>query len=114
MGRQPIDGRAGAVGRGALGLWVESGGVPVSSVEAFPPPTVLVCQTIDGNNIRQGPGTEYAVVTQSTAQMTYEVFQVQTLTSGGTPGDWYHVRWPGSADTGWLWADLMSTCALPE
>lgn len=98
---------------GAFGLWVESGGVPVSAVGAFPPPTVLVCQTIDGNNIRQGPGTEYAVVTQSSAGTTYEVFQVQTLTSGSTPGDWYHIRWAGSAETGWLWADLMSTCAPP-
>jgi murein DD-endopeptidase MepM/ murein hydrolase activator NlpD len=91
------------------GLWLGGSAQPLSSVMAEPPPTLLICTTIDGNNIRVGPGTEYAVVTQTQAQIVYEVFQVRTLTSGGTPGDWYHLRW-GDGATGWLWAELMTSC----
>lgn len=92
------------------GLWVGGSAQPLSAVMAEPPSTVARCSTIDGNNIRNGPGTEYAVVTQTQAQTVYEVFQMRTLTSGGTPGDWYHIRWGDGVVTGWLWAELMTTC----
>jgi hypothetical protein len=56
------------------------------------------------------PGTQYTIVTESNAQNNYEVFQIQPITGGNTPGDWYHIRWPGAESTGWIWSDLMTTC----
>lgn len=92
-------------------LWVmDDAGYPISAVVAHPPPTLLTCQTIDGNNIRGGPGTEHPVVRKSSAGETYQVFQVRNLTTGGALGDWYHVRWSEPDVTGWLWADLMTDC----
>jgi hypothetical protein len=74
----------------------------------------MQCTTIDGNNIRSGPGTEYALVTKSAATVLYEVFQVQQIQTGDTPGDWYHVRWPEANTSGWIWADLMTNCTSIE
>jgi murein DD-endopeptidase MepM/ murein hydrolase activator NlpD len=96
-----------------MGLWLGGVASPLAAITAAPPPTLLICQTVDGNNIRSGPGTEYAVVGQTTAQTRYEVFQAQTLTSGGTPGEWYHMRWMENQVTGWIWADLMASCTPP-
>jgi murein DD-endopeptidase MepM/ murein hydrolase activator NlpD len=91
-------------------LWVSQNEQPLSAVIAAPPPTLMTCQTIDGNNIRTGPGTNYSVVTKSSATETYQVFQSQRVETGGTPGDWYHIRWSEPQLTGWIWADLMPTC----
>ncbi|MCA9895414.1 MAG: M23 family metallopeptidase [Anaerolineae bacterium] len=91
-------------------LWVGDNLRPISAVEAFPPSTQMVCETREGNNIRSGPGTNYEVVTKSSSDIHYEVFQIQTILAGETPGDWYHIRWSESASTGWIWSDLMTTC----
>ncbi len=97
-----------------VSLWIGGSERPVASVTAAPPPTLMTCQTIDGNNIRGGPGTEYEVVEKSLSAVDYEVFQIQRLETGGTPGDWYHIRWPESQITGWIWSDLMATCTTPS
>ncbi len=95
---------------GEAGLWIGGSERPQSAVVAFPPPTLLMCQTADGNNIRSGPGTEYPLVIKTSAQTSYEVFQVRQIETGAVPGEWYQVRWAGMAVTGWIYADLM-TCA---
>ncbi len=91
-------------------LWIGGNAYPIAAVIAYPPPTQWVCQTIDGNNIRSGPGIAYDVVAKSTAQTDYEVFQVQHVEIDQAPGDWYHIRWPDSDITGWMWSDLMNDC----
>jgi murein DD-endopeptidase MepM/ murein hydrolase activator NlpD len=90
-------------------LWVGGASQPLAAVEAFPPPTLMTCETQAGNNIRRGPDTGYDVVTKSEAGTVYEVFQVKTVPSGETPGEWYHVRWNGGA-SGWIYAELMNAC----
>ncbi|MBK8022576.1 MAG: M23 family metallopeptidase [Chloroflexi bacterium] len=97
-----------------MGLWIGGTAHPQAAALAFPPPTLLVCQTLEGNNLRGGPGTDFAAVGKSTAQAAYEVFQVQRVEGGNAPGDWYHVRWAGSDATGWIWSDLMTECAQVE
>ncbi len=103
----PWDTRASSTG---IGLWIGTGDQPEAAVAAMPPPTQQLCQTVDGNNLRSGPGTNYAIVTRSAAGATYEVFQVIAVVTGDTTGDWYHVRWEGSETTGWIWANLMTNC----
>jgi murein DD-endopeptidase MepM/ murein hydrolase activator NlpD len=103
----PWDARLAA---GGTSLWLGEANRPTASVLAFPPPTLLNCETVDGNNLRRGPGTQYEIATRTVAGLTYEVFQVQRIETGGTPGDWYHVRWTGALETGWIWSDLMSVC----
>ncbi|GEM_PF-1077022 len=92
------------------GLWHGTVDQPEAAVAAMPPSTQQFCYTVEGNNLRSGPGTHYHVVTRSVAEITYEVFQVITVDTGDTTGDWYHVRWDGSETTGWIWASLMTTC----
>jgi murein DD-endopeptidase MepM/ murein hydrolase activator NlpD len=90
-------------------LWVGGVSRPLAAVVAFPPPTLMTCETQAGNNIRRGPGTDYDIVAKSEAGTAYSVFQVQAVQSGGTPGDWYHVRW-GESMSGWIYAELMPDC----
>ncbi|MEO1163578.1 MAG: M23 family metallopeptidase, partial [Chloroflexota bacterium] len=93
------------------GLWIVADGRPLAAPIAFPPPILLTCQSPTGNNIRSGPGTNYDVVTQTTENTIYEVTQIQTLTTGAVPGDWYQIQWDEGASTGWLWSELMTGCA---
>jgi len=94
------------------GLWITDGTIPIASVVAFPPPTLLTCQTISGNNIRSGPDVTFDIVAKSEEVLTYEVFQIQTIASNQAPGEWYHVRWQNSEISGWIWADLMNDCSI--
>lgn len=89
-------------------LWL-GGAQPLAAVVAAPPPTQLTCQTAAGNNIRSGPATDFAVITQTTADTAYEVIHIQTIATGTAPGAWYLVRWSAGA-TGWVFADLMTSC----
>ncbi|MAU13676.1 MAG: hypothetical protein CL607_27920 [Anaerolineaceae bacterium] len=91
-------------------LWIGDTVRPQAADEDFPPPTRMVCETIDGNNIRSGPGTNFDIVTKSSSDIRYEVFQIQTIVAGETPGDWYHIRWSDSEPAGWIWSDLMTIC----
>lgn len=91
-------------------LWVDGSDRPLAAAVAFPPPALLTCTTSDGNNIRRGPGTEHEVAAKSEAALMYEVFQVETIESGGTPGEWYHVRWGDAGASGWLYAALTTDC----
>lgn len=93
-----------------VSLWIGGSAHPESAVLAAPPPTQMICQTIDGNNIRTGPGTEFEAVGKTVAGVDYAVFQVQRLETGSTPGDWYHIRWSEPELSGWIWADLMPNC----
>jgi murein DD-endopeptidase MepM/ murein hydrolase activator NlpD len=97
---------------GESGLWLGAPNRPnaVPQLAADSTLAQFVCQTGTGNNIRSGPGTDYALVEKTVAGTDYTVFQVQPITSGAAPGDWYHVRWPGSEVTGWLWSELMTGC----
>lgn len=55
----------------------------------------------DRINLRSGPGTEYAVVTQ--------VDQGSALRVVGRRGDWYRVQVPGGRkDTAWIYKTLVS------
>jgi SH3-like domain-containing protein len=97
------------------GLWVMANTEddmvkPVSAVVAFPPLTRFICQTPAGNNIRSGPGVSYDIVTKSSADIAYEVFQVQVVTGGDVPGEWYQMRWDEGRMSGWIWSGLMSDC----
>jgi MoaE-MoaD fusion protein len=89
-------------------LWI-GGSQPLAAVVAAPPPAQLTCQTAAGNNIRSGPGTDFAVVSETTAATPYEVIHIQTVSTGMASGAWYFVRWSAGA-TGWIFADLMTTC----
>jgi len=92
------------------GLWIGGAEYPVAAIDAFPPPTLFICQTAAGNNIRSGPGVSHEIVTETTADTDYEVFQIQNVLNDAVPGDWYHLRWQGSDNTGWIWSELMSEC----
>lgn len=94
-------------------LWIGNTS-PVSAITAFPPPTLFICQTIAGNNIRSGPEVTFDIVAKSDEALSYDVFQIQTVVSDQAPGDWYHVRWTGSDITGWIWSDLMTECVSSE
>jgi len=92
-------------------LWIGGNESPLSAVEAYPPPTQLICETISGNNVRSGPGVAYDVLTTTTEETLYEVFQVQAVVIDQAPGDWYHIRWAGTDQTGWIWSELMTDCS---
>lgn len=100
----PWDNRTGE------GLWIGGNESPVAAVTAFPPPTLMLCRTVDGNNIRRGPDITYEAFARTVNTIEYEVFQIQSVTTGEAPGDWYHIRWAESAETGWIWSDLMTEC----
>ena len=92
------------------GLWVGGNDRPISAVEAFPPPAQLICQTINGNNIRAGPGIAYDIVSTTSERIIYEVFQIQNIVNDDVPGDWYHIRWENSDVQGWIWSGVMTDC----
>jgi murein DD-endopeptidase MepM/ murein hydrolase activator NlpD len=100
----PWDNRAGE------SLWIGGNESPIAAVNAFPPPTLMLCHTVDGNNIRRGPDTSYEAFAKTISTIEYEVFQIQAVTNGEVNGDWYHIRWAGSEETGWIWSDLMNEC----
>jgi murein DD-endopeptidase MepM/ murein hydrolase activator NlpD len=100
----PWDNRAGE------SLWIGGNTSPIAAVTAFPPPTLMLCRSVDGNNIRRGPDTSYEAFAKTESVIEYEVFQIQVVTNGEVNGDWYHIRWSGSEETGWIWSDLMSEC----
>lgn len=102
------------LGTSGENLWVGDSAHPLAAVVAFPPPVLMTCRTQDGNNLRSGPGTEYAVVAKSEAAVTYAVFSVRTVQSGGTPGDWYHVRWGDDRLSAWIYAELVTACTPVE
>jgi murein DD-endopeptidase MepM/ murein hydrolase activator NlpD len=97
---------------GESGLWIGTPDRPnvVPQLTADVMTAQFICLTGTGNNIRSGPGTDYALVEKTTSDTEYTVFQVQPVQGGAAPGDWYHVRWPGSEVTGWLWSELMTGC----
>ncbi|MBK9124560.1 MAG: M23 family metallopeptidase [Chloroflexi bacterium] len=92
------------------GLWIGGAAYPSAAVTTAPPAPQRVCRTIDGNNIRRGPGTEYDVIAKSQSQVDYEVYQIQAVQAGETPGEWYYIGWDQLSSTGWIWADLMRDC----
>jgi murein DD-endopeptidase MepM/ murein hydrolase activator NlpD len=100
----PWDNRAGE------SLWMGGNELPIAAVSAFPPPTLMLCRSIDGNNIRRGPDTSYEAFAKTEGSIEYEVFQIQAVTNGEVNGDWYHIRWAGSEETGWIWSDLLNEC----
>lgn len=91
-------------------LWLGESTHPTAAIVAAPPKTLQLCQTIDGNNIRSGPGTDFEAVGKTTAGVEYQVFQIQRVEAGSTIGDWYHIRWSEPQLSGWIWSDLMTTC----
>jgi murein DD-endopeptidase MepM/ murein hydrolase activator NlpD len=72
----PWDNRAGE------SLWIGGNESPLAAVIAFPPPSLLLCRTVDGNNIRRGPDTSYEAFARTSASIEYEVFQIQSVTTG--------------------------------
>jgi murein DD-endopeptidase MepM/ murein hydrolase activator NlpD len=91
-------------------LWIGRNESPIAALNAFPAPTLMLCHTVDGNNIRRGPDISYEAFAHTTSTIEYEVFQIQSVTSGQVTGDWYHIRWAASEETGWIWSDLLSDC----
>lgn len=97
-----------------IGLWIGGNQHPISAVEAFPPETQLICESITGNNIRRGPGVNYEIVTQTEESIAYQVFQIQNIEAGEVSGEWYQIRWENSIESGWIWSGVMGECIAVE
>jgi murein DD-endopeptidase MepM/ murein hydrolase activator NlpD len=80
---------------------------PLSSVYLFPPEASQRCTSAEGNNIRAGAGTSYAIVTETSANTTYDVIQTHTIDDPRASGVWLHIYWDDRTQRGWIWAELM-------
>ena len=103
----PWDNRHSSTGES---LWIGGNLYPtvINNAESLQPD--IVCQTIDGNNIRSGAGLNFDILDTSRADTFYTVLQVTFIADGEATGEWYQVQWDEGIGEGWLWSGLMTDC----
>ena len=71
---------------------------PTSTRQPTSTPQANTITITTASNVRSGPGTNYAIVGQSTVGTVYEVTGVNGA------GDWYRIRYKGGS--AWVWTGL--------
>lgn len=92
-------------------LLVQGCGEAVVTQSEFVPPTPTNpynSLTVTGSvvNLRQGPGTQYAIVGRA--------YEGDSLLVTGETSDWYRVYLPEKSLFAWIYSALTSGASLPE